>query len=200
MVKNLAIILSVIFLNSCNQETGADILRELNLDRNRDFDGFFILVSATAFYIAYLIPLVMLAYALITRSQALRRTSVGALLAVLSSSILVNILKYIIDRPRPFVTYPDLEKLSAGGSPSFPSGHTADAFALATVLSLVFPRWPVIIISYAWALTVGYTRMSLGVHYPGDVLAGAGIGVICALILHYLFQSRHKKSKNSGVR
>jgi undecaprenyl-diphosphatase len=193
MVKNLAIILSALFIASCSQETGADILREINLNRNRYFDGFFILVSATTFYIAYLVPVFMIAYSLITGRTSLRRTSIAAFLAVLASSIVVNILKYLIDRPRPFVTYPELEKLSAGGSPSFPSGHTADAFALATILSLFFPRWPVVIMAYAWALTVGYTRMSLGVHFPGDVLAGAGIGVVSAFVFNHFLRKKNEK-------
>ena len=69
-----------------------------------------------------------------------------------------------------------MKKMTSGGSPSFPSGHTSDAFSLATALSIVYPKWYVVVPAYAWAVTVGYSRMALGVHYPGDVLAGALIG------------------------
>ena len=79
-------------------------------------------------------------------------------------------LKFAINRKRPFVTYPDIEKIASAGSKSFPSGHTSDAFATATSLSLAFPKWYVITPSFVWACAVGYSRMDLGVHYPSDVL------------------------------
>jgi membrane-associated phospholipid phosphatase len=96
--------------------------------------------------------------------------------SVLTAVVITNILKYSIDRTRPFDTYSFIEKMTSGGSPSFPSGHTSDAFSLATALSIVYPKWYVVVPAYAWAVTVGYSRMALGVHYPGDVLAGALIG------------------------
>ncbi|HEU4718905.1 MAG TPA: phosphatase PAP2 family protein, partial [Bacteroidia bacterium] len=89
-------------------------------------------------------------------------------------------LKYTVNRPRPFVTYPDIIKKTKAGSKSFPSGHTSSAFALATSVSLAYPKWYVIAPSYAWACAVGYSRMRLGAHYPSDVAAGALIGAGCA--------------------
>ena len=60
-------------------------------------------------------------------------------------------------------------------SSSFPSGHTASAFAFAAAVSadrpdLAFPL-------YALATAVGYSRVHVGVHYPGDVMAGAVLGL-----------------------
>lgn len=85
-------------------------------------------------------------------------------------------LKYAVNRPRPFVTYGDIEQRTNVGPYSFPSSHTANAFALATTVSMAAPKWYIIVPSYAWACTVAYSRMRLGVHYPTDVLAGALIG------------------------
>jgi membrane-associated phospholipid phosphatase len=90
-------------------------------------------------------------------------------------------LKYTVNRDRPFVTYSDvIQKDHNIGPKSFPSGHTSTAFALATSVSLEYPKWYVIAPSYAWACAVGYSRMRLGVHYPTDVFAGAIIGAGCA--------------------
>ena len=85
--------------------------------------------------------------------------------------------------------YPD--KIHAYGapdadSPSFPSGHTAAAFSLATSLSITYPKWYVIAPSAVWACGVGFARMNQGVHYPSDVVAGAAIGVGCAFVNVYV--------------
>lgn len=76
-------------------------------------------------------------------------------------------LKYLIDRERPFDRYPDrVHAYSHETSPSFPSGHTATAFALATSLCVKYPKWYVIGPSALWACSVGMSRMNEGVHYP----------------------------------
>jgi len=106
--------------------------------------------------------------------------------SLLSASAITTSLKYSIDRTRPFVTYPDIVKRSTGGSPSFPSGHTSSAFALATSVSLQYPKWYVVAPAYIWASSVGYSRMYQGVHYPSDVLVGAIIGTGTSWLCHYL--------------
>lgn len=107
----------------------------------------------------------------------------GASYAV--SGIITLGLKYSIQRKRPFVTYQDLvTKKTAAGSFSFPSGHTSSAFATATSLSLLYPKWHVIAPSFLWASAVGYSRMELGVHYPSDVLAGALIGFASSFLMY----------------
>lgn len=73
-------------------------------------------------------PAVMFGIPLINHDEQLREKSlyIGAL--VLSSAIVANIFKYSANRTRPFVTCPDIQKVTSGGSPSFPSGHTSDVF------------------------------------------------------------------------
>lgn len=116
---------------------------------------------------------------------------IGGAMAVSAGTTLL--LKYSIDRPRPFETYSFIVKLSDAGSPSFPSGHTSNAFATATSLSLAIPKWYVTAPALLWASAVGYSRMHLGVHYPSDVLVGAAIGAGSAFLSHYLNRRLFRK-------
>lgn len=116
--------------------------------------------------------------------------------SILASGIITVGLKYGINRERPFVTYPEIEKLTEAGSPSFPSGHTSMAFSTATSISISYPKWYVIAPSFLWASGVGYSRMHLGVHYPSDVFVGALVGSGSAWLCHILNRKffGHKKS------
>lgn len=108
--------------------------------------------------------------------------------ALLLNAGLTMGLKALVRRPRPWVAYPaDLVCLQHVASKSFPSGHTSFAFATATSLSLIYPRWYVVLPAYLWAGAVGYSRLYVGAHYPTDVLAGALIGTGSAILIHTLF-------------
>ncbi len=194
------LLLSMAFsFSSSWQQKDAEWLHAINQSRYKALDTVYIVVSKTAGPLAIGLPLLLLAVSYAKRSKPLRRKTIFLIISVASAAALTNILKYLINRPRPFDSYEFIEKLGSAGSPSFPSGHTSDAFALAMALSLAFPRWPVVIISFFWAALMAYTRMSLGVHYPSDVVAGAAIGVISAVsaFLFLRFRWTKKQSNNS---
>ena len=96
--------------------------------------------------------------------------------AFVLSSVITQATKRIVKRERPFDKYSFIVKRSSGGGYSFPSGHTSAAFTTATSLSLLFPKWYVVVPAFLWAGSVGYARMYQGVHYPSDVLTGALVG------------------------
>lgn len=126
--------------------------------------------------------------------KMLRNAFVMAAASVINGAVTYG-LKYSINRGRPFETYNDILRKAKAGSPSFPSGHTSSAFATATSLSLAYPKWYVIVPSFAYAGTVAYSRMYLGVHYPSDVAAGAFIGAGCAYLTYKVNKALQQKHK-----
>jgi undecaprenyl-diphosphatase len=110
----------------------------------------------------------------------------------LSDLITSQFMKPFFQRLRP-CHEPELMNLvhivdGCGKKYGFASGHASNSFALATFLwvSLRHTFKPVFWI-FAWSMLVSYSRIYVGEHYPGDVIAGALVGSISAIILYYLF-------------
>ena len=111
-----------------------------------------------------------------------RQAALRGAVAIAITSTLVNLpLKYVARRDRPPRRRFDRPlPISMPGSFSFPSGHSASAFAFATGVGLEHPWMALPILPLASA--VAYSRVHLRVHYPFDVLAGAVIGVGMGLV------------------
>ena len=188
ILKTLCIlfVLSIISILSFSQNADINLLREINLKRNKSLDPTFRFITNTASPVTIATPIVIYSVGLIKKDSTLKSKGLYIGETVLLSALITTVLKYAINRDRPFITYPYLEKVTSGGSPSFPSGHTSEAFATATSLSIAFPKWYVIAPSYVWASAVGYSRMDLGVHFPSDVLAGAITGAGSAYLTYKL--------------
>jgi undecaprenyl-diphosphatase len=103
---------------------------------------------------------------------------------VLAADLLALAGKHLAGRERPYVAAPDPEPLV---DPildlAFPSGHAATSFAGAALVGWLVPRLTVP--AFALAGAVAWSRVYVGVHYPGDILAGAALGLAVALLLRY---------------
>src|SRR5215467_4997113 len=119
-----------------------------------------------------------IAAALSLTGPAGRRAAGRGVLAIGVTSALVNLgLKNLSGRRRPDragAGVPDARHVRMPSSTSFPSGHSAAAFAFATAISRDSP-WTAIAMQFL-AGSVAYSRVHTAVHYPGDTVAGALIG------------------------
>lgn len=112
------------------------------------------------------------------------------LVVVLATTALaVFVLKRVFARTRPFASLDNIKPLvfAPPNDYSFPSGHAAGSFAFAVFFALVL--WKrgraariTAIVLLLLAVGVGLSRIALGVHFPGDVLAGAALGTTVAIL------------------
>jgi undecaprenyl-diphosphatase len=86
----------------------------------------------------------------------------------------VLVLKPAFERPRPSLTVPQADPLMGAGGYSMPSGHAATAFAGAVALAFLWKRAAPLF--FLLSTAIAFSRVYVGVHYPGDVLAGAALG------------------------
>ena len=114
-----------------------------------------------------------------------------ALVITLTDQTSVHLFKNLVQRLRP-CHEPALQGLvhlvnnKCGGLYGFISSHAANSFGVAVLTSCWIRRRWFTILMLAWALLVGYSRIYLGVHYPGDVIAGGLWGAGCGWLLYRL--------------
>lgn len=178
-----------------SQNIDIRLLRSINSGEILNSDKYFRFITNSDTYVIIGAPVILAGAGLMRDNDEMVRNAFVMAAASIINAGVTGALKYSINRDRPFVTYPDIIKKAKAGSPSFPSGHTSSAFATATSLSLSYPEWYVIVPSFAYAGTVAYSRMHLGVHYPSDVAAGAVIGAGCAYITYKVNKALLNKNK-----
>lgn len=199
MKKIIYFLLFAFAINSSNaQNFDINTLRDINLNRNQSLDPTFKLITNSASPVSIATPILIYSVGLINKDADLKKKGIFIGETFLVNAFITTATKRIIKRDRPFVTYPEIQNISTAGSYSFPSGHTSEAFATATSLSMAFPKWYVIAPSFLWASAVGYSRMDLGVHYPTDVFTGAIIGSGSAYLSYKLNKWVNKK-KNKAI-
>lgn len=106
----------------------------------------------------------------------------SAVIALAGSHFIVQVIKKFVNRQRPYLVLDQVniwDKMQLKDY-SFPSGHTTASFALATVLSMHSPILTPVLM--AFAAFVGFSRIYLGLHYPTDVVIGAGLGISAGIM------------------
>jgi undecaprenyl-diphosphatase len=197
--KLITLFFLLVFVPVQSQTWDARLLHSLSTKHTTAADGYFNFLTKTNSAVVALTPASIGIAGLIRKDKPMMYNAGTIVMAGALNLAVVMSLKYTVNRTRPYKEYPGyIFNKDTDPTPSFPSGHTSSAFANATALSLVYPKWYIIVPAYTWAGSVGYSRLHLGVHYPSDVILGALIGAGCAYISFKGNQWLSKKYKYLG--
>ena len=158
------------------QNADINLLKSINNNESSFKNSFFKADAQSVIIVNIAAPAALFIAGELKHNKQLKKDALYMTGAFVLSSVITQATKRIVKRERPFDKYSFIVKRISGGGYSFPSGHTSAAFTTATSLSLLFPKWYVVVPAFLWAGSVGYARMYQGVHYPSDVLAGALVG------------------------
>lgn len=185
------------------REIDRDILETINNLDSPFIDNYSNVSSLSASVLSIGVPLSMFAYSFVENDMNLRQESLYIGTSVVVSFLASWTLKNYFTRTRPYKSHPGIiQPDNIENSYSFPSSHASVSFALATSMSLQYPKWYVIVPSYVWACSVGFSRIQKGVHYPSDVVGGAIVGACSAFFCHELNKlilKEYNKKKSTDV-
>ncbi|WP_353333707.1 phosphatase PAP2 family protein [Bacteroides sedimenti] len=176
-----------------------EALLALNGSNSTFWDGFMWVYTSTIIWI----PLAIVLLYIIIRNNKLKE----ALLIILMIAVTVficdrvssGIFKPVFKRFRPaqdpeLMYLVDIVNGYRGGRFGFISSHAANTFGLFTFTSLLIKKREYTIAFLIWALVTCYSRIYLGVHYLGDIICGAILGVVSAFLVFYLYKYITKKT------
>ena len=162
----------------------ADMALFLFLNRNMANPIFDIVMPFITNAHNWRIPIVLIWLSLIIfgRKEGRITAILVVVILALSDQLSSSVIKPWINRIRPcFVVEGARLLINQVKSPSFPSSHAANMAAMAVLFSVKYRRLMALFI--AIAVTVSYSRIYVGVHYPSDMLGGWGLGIACAVII-----------------
>lgn len=131
-----------------------------------------------------LLLVVLIVFARHERLAPVRRAAVAAALSAGLGLLVVKLITEFYDRARPFVAHPDAVHLFArhAADAGFPSDHATASMAIA-VAFLLRRRFAWGALTIVFAVILDFGRVAAGFHYPTDVLGGAALGALAALVL-----------------
>lgn len=175
----------------CLDSLDRSIFLFLNGMHNDFFDVFMWYVSKTA---TWSLMLLFLLYIIFKNNwrMALMVVLGIALTITLADQISSGLIKDFIGRFRP-THNPEIESIVhtvngyKGGLYGFVSSHAANTLGVAVYISLLFRNRYITLFMMLWSLLVAYSRIYLGVHYPGDILGGMIVGVISGFVVYKIY-------------
>lgn len=166
-------------------------------------DTFFWFISDRLSNLLVILPLLLLLFYRASWKEALLVIGGVVLTVLLCDQFASSICKPLFHRPRP--THDDeigalvtLVNNYRGGQYGFISSHAANAFGAAVFLIGVFRNRLFAVSILVWAVVVSYSRIYLGVHYPGDILAGTLAGILGGIAIYNVYKWARRRLQTAG--
>lgn len=183
--------------------TDRDLLLAMNGSESLFWDVVMQMITSTQTWIPFF---VVLSY-IILKNNSLKSfiwtIIVIALVITLCDRISSGIFKPLFERFRPtqdpYIMYlVDTVNNYRGGRFGFISSHAANTFGICVFLSLLIKKWYFSAIMFVWAAMSSYSRIYLGVHYPGDILCGCLLGCLVGASMYWLYLFVNKRLGESS--
>ncbi|BAQ65734.1 phosphatase PAP2 family protein [Geminocystis sp. NIES-3709] len=188
--------LNVIFLKNSTFSWDISILLTIHNISQKFWDEFVPILTnfgGFKFILFFLTPIIVLFL-----SQIKRRLLIYLIVSIFSSAIVNFIIKILIHRSRPHLWE---SSYSFPSDYSFPSGHAMGSITLALTLLIIFwgSRWTIffVILAGIYVISIGWTRLYLGVHFPSDILGGWLLGIAWTSLITLLLNPRQSE-KNTN--
>ncbi|WP_029273269.1 phosphatase PAP2 family protein [Flavobacterium sp. KJJ] len=173
------------------KELDINLLVYLNGLGSETFDKFWLIITNQLYWTPFFLFLFFLIYKKVGGKQTLYILLFIAILIAFTDQT-CNLFKHTFERLRP-CNNPDLKSIirivQVRTSYSFFSGHAANTMAVATFLYLILKRYfKYLGFLFLWPLIFAYSRIYLGLHYPGDILAGFFFGALFGFLLSLVYK------------
>lgn len=187
-------------------DVDTDLLLWLNSAHNAFFDVFMMLFTGKWIWVPMYLSLAYLLLKNMTAKQAMMCIVAIALVIVVTDQMSSSLIRHAVGRLRPANLENPISDMVhivdgyRGGRYGFPSSHAANSFGLVFFLYFLMRRSPLPAFMMVWAIVNCYSRIYLGVHYPGDILCGALVGLLGATIVWLICRRLTKQEALSEVR
>ncbi|MCR4764621.1 MAG: phosphatase PAP2 family protein [Bacteroidaceae bacterium] len=183
-----------------------DLLMWLNGAHNAFFDTFMMLFTGKWIWVPMYLALAYVLFRNMVPKQALMCLLAVALVIVVADQLSSSVIRHAVGRLRPANLDNPISNMVhivdgyRGGRYGFPSSHAANSFGLAFFLLYLLRRCKLPAFIMVWAIVNCYSRIYLGVHYPGDILCGALVGWVAATFVWFVYRKITKQTFLPEVR
>lgn len=162
------------------QDIDVNILKAINTQNPSQY---WVQTTNSAYWMPAVIGAGLVGYAFKKRDEISKQNAYQTVFSIGIGLGLSELIKLIVNRERPGDQYPGIIfPYNIVHGHSFPSGHTTSAFLLAATILFQYKNAYYSVPAYLWAVSVGFSRMKLGEHFPTDVLGGMIAGTGGALL------------------